>query len=85
MLNYLYFITKSCHSYLIKISSFATSIPDISSCIKHCNEMMLCKGITFNREQCRLKYKMVDGVKMNTNILRTIHSVKLAYAQDIID
>ena len=66
MLNYLYFITKSCHSYLIKISSFATSIPDISSCNKHCNEM-------------------VDGVKMNTNILRTIHSVKLAYAQDMID
>ena len=83
MLNYFYFITKSCHLYFIKIISFATRSPDISSCITHCKEMMVCKGITFNRERCRLKYKMVDGVQMSTNIIRTLHSVRLACPQDM--
>ena len=67
----------------IKISSFAIRGSDISSCIKHCKSMMVCKGITFNREQCRLKYKMVDSVKMSTNIIRTVHSVRLSCAQDL--
>ena len=44
---------------------------------------MVCKGITFNREQCRLKNKMMDGVKMSTNIIRTLHSVRLACPQDM--
>jgi hypothetical protein len=68
----------------IKISSFAIRSPDISSCIKHCKEMMVCKGITFNREQCRLKYKMVDSVNMNTDITRTVHSVRLSCSQDMV-
>ena len=44
--------------------------------------MLICKGITFNKEQCRLKYKMVDSIEMNTNIIRTLRSVQFSCSED---
>ena len=39
--------------------------PDVSACITACKKMLVCKGITFNREQCRLKHKMMDKVMID--------------------
>ena len=42
-----------------------TRAPDVSACITACKKMLVCKGITFNREQCRLKHKMMDKVMID--------------------
>ena len=42
-------------------------------------DMVVCKGITFRNQECRLKHSMVESVNINTGSLQ---SVQLACAKD---
>merc|ERR1719206_230286 len=45
---------------------------DIRSCVEACKDMVVCRGITFRDQECRLKHSMVESVNIKTGSLQSV-------------